>query len=146
MLPVIGEGFIEFEPESDRDWYCALYIFCPMLYLIGPMVQILGFAAFSAQARAIRSREPNTTDVVSIRGLVAQAVVFVLVGISFVFRIRLPAEELHEHFIVNLRMWYWSIGWATTNSLIFAVTQGVLAWIAWYHKYDDVGERSALLG
>ena len=146
LLPVIGETLIEFDSDSDREWYEVIF-FGPMLYVVGPIVQILGLAALRAQAREIRSRRSDAADAFSVQGLVAQAVVFLLVGISFVFRIRVPSEELDAHLIVNLSMWYWTVGWATINNLIFAVAQGVLAWIACGHKDDggDLGERSALL-
>jgi hypothetical protein len=148
LLPVIGEAVIEFDSDTDREWYGVLFI-APMLYLVGPMVQILGFAALRAQALEIRSR--NSSDAadsaLSVRGLVVQAVVFLLVGISFVWRIRVPTEELDEHFIVNLQMWYWTVGWATINNVIFAVAQCVLAWMAWRHETvgGTLSERSALL-
>jgi hypothetical protein len=147
LLPVLGETMIEFDSDTDREWYGVLFI-APMLYLVGPMMQILGLAAFRSQALEIRSKDSSAADsALSVRGLVAQAVVFLLVGISFVWRMRVPSEELDEHFVVSLRMWYWTVGWASINNLIFAVVQGVLAWIAWRHQ--DVGgilgERSALL-
>ena len=146
LFPVIGETLIEFDSDTDREWYEVLFL-GPMLYLVGPMVQILGFAALRAQAREIRSRSSDTADALSVRGLIAQAVIFLLVGVSFVFRIRVPSEELDEHLIVNLRMWYWTVGWATINNVIFAVAQGVLAWMAWHRKEDgnNISERSALL-
>jgi hypothetical protein len=148
LLPVIGEAVIEFDSDTDREWYGVLFI-APMLYLVGPMVQILGFAALRAQALEIRSRNSSdaTDSALSVRGLVVQAVVFLLVGISFVWRIRVPTEELDEHFIVNLQMWYWTVGWATINNVIFAVAQGVLAWMAWRHETvgGNLSERSALL-
>lgn len=150
--PTIAEPIIMLDPvsRSDRGWYETLYIVGPM-YLMGPIVQILGFAALWAQASEIkrpRSSDGNATDdALSVQGLVVQAVVFLLVGLSFVWRMRLPEEELDEHFIVNLRTWYWTFGWATVNNVIFAVTQGVLALIAWRNKDDggNLSERSALL-
>jgi len=118
-------------------------------YLVGPMMQILGLAALRAQAFEIRSRDSSDAadSALSMRGLVVQAVVFLLVGISFMWRIRVPSEELDEHFVVNLQMWYWTVGWATINNVIFAVAQGVLAWIAWCHEAvgGNLSERSALL-
>lgn len=142
------------DARSDRDWFDALYIVGPMLYLIGPIVQILGFAALWAQASEMkrsRSSDGNATDdALSVRGLVAQAVVSLLVGLSFVWRMRIP-EESTGYWIVDLRYWYWSVGFATINNLIFAVVQGLLALIAWRHEFHghgdrgSVGERSALL-
>lgn len=139
-----------FDSVSDRGWFETLYIVGPMMFIIGPIVQILGSAALWAQwseVKRSRSSDGNATDnALSVRGLVVQAVVFLLVGISFLWRMRIPDEELSEHFIVNLRMWYWIVGFATINNLIFAVVQGLLAWIAWhYGDHEGLGERSALL-
>lgn len=148
LFPVIGEAVIEFDSDTDREWYGVLFI-APMLYVVGPMMQILGLAALRAQALEIRSR--NSSDAadsaLSVRGLVVQAAIFLLVGVSFVWRIKVPSEELDEHFIVNLHMWYWTVGWATINNVVFAVAQGVLAWIAWRHEAvgGHLSERSALL-
>ena len=137
LLPFIGEAVIEFDSDTDREWYGVLFI-APMLYLVGPMMQILGLAALRTQALEIRSKDSSAADsALSLRGLVVQAMVFLLVGISFLWRMRVPSEELDEQFLVNLRMWYWTVGWATVNNVIFAVAQGVLAWMAWRHQ--DVG-------
>ena len=86
-------------------------------------------------------------DALSVRGLRAQAVVFLLVGISFVWRLQLPSEELDKHFMYNLQLLYFSVGWATINNIIFAVVQGVLALIAWRHEDvgRDLGEGRLLL-
>ena len=113
-----------------------------MLFLFGPLVQLLGLAAMRVQAHETIDR--GSAGALSFRGLVVQAVVFLLVGISFVFRLRLPSEELDEHWIVNARDWYWKVGWATVNNIIFALTQAVLAYIV-LHQDPDSGERSALL-
>lgn len=122
------------DARRDRDWYDALYILGPMLYLIGPIIQILGFAGLRAEASEIkRSRSSggnSNEDALSVRGLVVQAVVFLVVGLSFVWRMRLPEEELTGYLIVDVKHWYWSVGFATINNLIFAVVQGVLAWVA----------------
>jgi len=48
LLHVIGEAVIEFDSDADREWYGVLFI-APMLYLVGPMMQILGLAAFRSK-------------------------------------------------------------------------------------------------
>ena len=102
----------------------------------------MGGAAFIAQAGRVRQ---GSDSALSIQGLMIQAMVFFLVGISFLYRYRIPAEELAEHFIVNLRSWYWRFGWATINNIVFALAQGILAWLVSRQKGDDAGERTALL-
>lgn len=152
LLPVLAEATtVSSGSDADREWYEVLFI-APLLYVVGPMVQILGLAALRAQAfeiRKARDSDDAAADALSVRGLVVQAVVFFLVGISFVWRMRVPSEELDEHFVVNLRLWYWTVGWATVNNLIFAGVQGGLAWIAWRPDGEDVGgglgERRGLL-
>lgn len=139
LVPAIGEAFI---PAEDRELTTGL-ILGIMLYLIGPAVQVLGFAAFSAQARETRSR--GSIGGLSVQGLVIQAVVYLLVGIPFVFRLKLPSEASDEHFTVNLRMWYWTVGWATLNNVIFGLAQGWLAWIASRQRNGDHSECNALL-
>lgn len=139
LVPAIGLAFIT--PE-DREWPSALLI-GTLLFLVGPIVQILGIAAFRAQLHEFRSR--GSVGSLSIKGLVLQAVVFFLVGISFIFRLRLPSEMIDEHFIVNLQEWYWTVGWATINNLVFAFAQGMLAWIVSRHGVGHDSEREALL-
>jgi uncharacterized membrane protein len=114
-----------------------------LLFMVGPVVQLLGVAAMSAQARESRSR--GSAGALSVQGLAVQAVVFLLVGISFAFKLKLPAEELNEHFIVNLRDWYWLVGWATINNVVFALAQGWLAWIVLRLGDGEDGERDGLL-
>lgn len=128
-------------PPDDRVWYSIILVGI-LLFLLGPLVQVLAIAAFRAQAHETRSR--GSADSLSIRRLILQAVVFFLVGISFLFRLRLPSE-LDEHFIVNLRTWYSRVGWATTNIVVFALAQGMLAWIASRQGDGYQNDRNALL-
>jgi hypothetical protein len=111
--------------------------------MVGTVVQLLSIAAMRAQARETRSR--GSAGSLSVQSQVMQAVVFLLVGISFAFRLELPAEALDEHFIVNVREWYWLVGWATINNVMFALAQGWLAWIVSRLGDGDDGERDALL-
>jgi hypothetical protein len=153
LVPTIAEQFIDFSNDtmSEHDWFDVLYIMMPM-FVLGPIVQILGFVAMWAQASEIRSRSPGTENALSVKGLLVQAVVFLLVGLSYLWRMRIPEEEEWSgYWIVDLRKWYWTVGFATINNLIFAMVQGVLAWIAWSYKGDggeiegEAGERTALL-
>ena len=130
------------------------------MFIIGPIVQILGFVALWAQwseTKKSRGAGAQADDALSVKGLMVQAVVFLLVGLSFLWRMRILEEEKWSgYWIADLDKWYWTVGFATINNLIFAVVQGVLAWIAWSNKGcagddgDDgdegsVDERTALL-
>lgn len=156
LVPTIAEQFIDFSDDtmSEHDWFDVLYIMMPM-FVLGPIVQILGFVAVWVQASAMRksrSSGSDADDALSVRGLVVQAMVFLLVGLSFLWRMKIPEEEEWTgYWIVDLSKWYWTVGFATINNLIFAVVQGVLAFIAWRYKgaggeiEEQVGERTALL-
>lgn len=104
LIPAIGVILIIL-PE-DRDWPKTILEFF-WLFLLGPAIQLLGVAAFVVQAWRIRR---GSNDTLSVQDLTLQAVVFFLVGISIVFCYRISPEELDEHFIVNLRSWYWRFG------------------------------------
>jgi hypothetical protein len=55
-------------------------------------------------------------------------------------------EDYDEHLIVNLRDWYWLLGWATINNVIFGLGQGRMAWIAsGQGGGEDHGEQDPLL-
>lgn len=138
LIPAIGMILI---PPEERDWPSAILEYF-WLFLFGPAIQLLGVAAFIAQAWRVRQ---GSDSALSIQGLMIQAMVFFLVGISFLYRYRIPPEELAEHFIVNLRSWFWRFGWATINNIVFALAQGILAWLVSRQKGDDAGERTALL-
>ena len=129
------------DAAQDREWPAAILEYC-WLFLLGPAIQLLGVAAFMVQAW--RSRQ-GSNGTLSIQGLAIQAVVFLLVGISFLFRYRISPEEMDEHFIVNLRSWYWRLGWATINNAVFALAQGMLALLMSRRRDSDTSEQTALL-
>lgn len=85
LIPTIFEEFLSWE---NRLWYSILLAFT-LLLLLGSVVQLLGFVALGIQARETMSRRsPGSLSAV---GLACQAVVFLLVGISFIFRFgRMP--------------------------------------------------------
>lgn len=66
------------------------------MFIIGPMVQILGFVALWAQwseTKKSRGAGAQADDALSVKGLMVQAVVFLLVGLSFLWRMRILEEE-----------------------------------------------------
>jgi hypothetical protein len=79
-----------------------------MFFLFGPMVQLLGCAALLADARETRSQD--TPRALNVRSLLIHAVVFSLVCISFVHRLRPLSDFVDEHYGFMLRDWYRSVG------------------------------------
>lgn len=142
LFPTILQMLVS---PADRVWASGpLAIF--LLWLVAPAVQMMGIVAKYAQARETRSR--GSAGALSVRGLVVQAVVFLLVGISFVYRLPMPdpPDDYERHFVVDLREWYWLMGRATINNVIFGLAQGRVAWIASHQKDgNDEGESDPLL-
>lgn len=94
---------------------------------IVPIVTFIAAAALYPQARAIRSQPPGESTSLSLTGLLFQAVIFAVVALSWVFRVKwkdagVPAAE---HF-----GWYRMVGWATVNNAIFAAVQIILFFLA----------------
>lgn len=73
LVPTIAEQFIDFSNDtmSEHDWFDVLYIMMPM-FVLGPIVQILGFVALWAQASEIKSGSPGTEDALGVKGLLVQ--------------------------------------------------------------------------
>lgn len=113
--------------KDERGWYSAL-LSGGLVYIAGPFAQSMGLVALWAQAReTIVQHEKGS---LSIDVLFAQAFVFLLVGISFIFRLRLRAEHWKYCLSNALRSWHWLVGWAKLNNLIYALAQGILRPIA----------------
>lgn len=75
----------------NEDGYFLLAIFSGIcLFYLWPIAQVLGFVALYVQIRKLRKH--GSPGSLSVRGLFLQAIVFFLVGISFYFRFRIPAE------------------------------------------------------
>ncbi|KAF7196965.1 hypothetical protein HII31_01883 [Pseudocercospora fuligena] len=111
LIPALGEIFVA---EDDRAIYGAL-LTAVWLFILGPMMQLLGIAAFCVQARETMSRgEPGA---LSISGLLIQSVVFFVVGVSFLLRLKMPSETWQGPYMAGMRDWYWRVGWATINQI-----------------------------
>ena len=92
------------------------------------MVAALGLAALFVQGRQIRS-EPSL-GALSISGLWIQALIFALVGVSWMFRLTMPAEFWRMQPIRAVTTWFQLVGWAAVNNLVFAFVQAVLFFMA----------------
>jgi uncharacterized protein with PQ loop repeat len=130
MVPTILLAFDDY--DEDNGWTSMVFglVLGFLTDLVAPFVQLAGLLAFLPQARSIYKH--HGTGSISVRGLFVQAVVFLLVGISFIFRLKLPAKSWRNDHPVS--QWYEVVGWATINNLIFALAQGLLGWIAVVQK------------
>jgi hypothetical protein len=87
-----------------------------------PVMTMLAAAALWAQAPAIV--RPDGARALSLEGLAAQAVVFALLALSWLWRLRWPGSG------VMIVSWYQCVGFVSVDHAVFAVVQGVLLWIA----------------
>ena len=79
-------------------------------------------------------------------GLALQAVIFTVVGFSWVGRIKFPYPDGGLP-CAGLSTWYQLVGWATVDNGIFALGQAILLWIVAGHRLDErvYGETEPLL-
>ena len=136
-------------PDRDRRWFAAFFATFHLMF-VNPVVTIIGLASVFPQARAISSRKsPGSTPLaaLSLWGLALQAIVFTVVGISWLFRLTVPKDFWQMSPIRALMVWYQIVGWAAVDNLIFAFVQAVLYFIAYRHRatYGGGSETAPLL-
>ncbi|KAJ5380631.1 uncharacterized protein N7496_003059 [Penicillium cataractarum] len=112
-----------FGPLDDpyRKWAEALFGGYHLLFL-NPIVTIMALFAYSFQARAIRTLPAGDLKALSLRGLLTQGVMFVVVAISWTMRVKFASFGdviLYGAFW----SWYQMVGWAAVDNAIFALGQ-----------------------
>ncbi|WPB02614.1 uncharacterized protein RHO25_007250 [Cercospora beticola] len=118
------------QEDDGSDWGRALFSGVHLIF-VNLVVNALAVLGLLTQIRATRSVVGPRN--VSVFGLAVQAVVFLVVGISWIFRLRIPRGSfdvepgLPQHSLsIKLIVWYQTVGWATVGNLIFALIQGIL--------------------
>lgn len=129
---------------NDRSWFTVIFRGVHS-YLVTPPVTALALLAFIPQAREITKR--SASDSLSLTGLAIQAMVFSLVGISWMFRLTVPNEEWDIDLWSALYAWHGLVGWAAVYNLIFAFVQAALFGVARYRGLasEDKEETRPLL-
>jgi hypothetical protein len=73
-------------------------------------------------------------QVLSRTGLLTQAVIFALVAVSWIWRVRFPYDAWEGVFLGLLSIWYEQIvGWAAVDNAIFAIVQALPLWVTSRH-------------
>ncbi|EGP89957.1 uncharacterized protein MYCGRDRAFT_90823 [Zymoseptoria tritici IPO323] len=110
---------------------------------IAQFAVLLGLFALYLQVKILKQR--RSPGSLSINGLLTQTFVIFVVGVSMVFRVKVPAQR-PLRLLEWLLLWYAMVGFATLNSLIFAFSQGALWWHARRQFVEaEVRECEALL-
>ncbi|KAH8709945.1 hypothetical protein GQ44DRAFT_742971 [Phaeosphaeriaceae sp. PMI808] len=103
-------------------------LFIAAHYVIMPwLITFFNVVALFFQATKILSLPPN--QALSLKGLAAQAVIFALLGITWVSRVRFPYNDytgVTGNFLMD---WFRLVGWTVVDSIIFSIGQAVLLWI-----------------
>jgi hypothetical protein len=128
---------------SDRKWAVALFGGGHSMF-INPIVTILSITTLFAQVREILSQP--SLRALSLVGLATQAVIFAIVAISWMMRVKYPWNVLDF-----LTAWYQLVGWAAVDNAVFAIVQAVLLLLALHHvgrhaNKPPSGETEPLLG
>jgi hypothetical protein len=131
---------------QDRRWFDALWFGIHSLYLSW-IITGLNVAAFYFQAKESLSRPSD--HALSRRGLLAQAVIFALVAVSWIWRVRFPYDAWEGMFMGLFSTWYELVGWAAVDNAIFALVQALLLWVTSRHvrprRAVSEGETEPLL-
>ncbi|KAK5167516.1 uncharacterized protein LTR77_007215 [Saxophila tyrrhenica] len=127
LLPIILELVTEppwREHRAYDGWFGGLFIGGHILF-VSPVVTFLGLLSLFVQLWETLSRD--TLGALSTEGLAWQAVVFAVVGVSWVFRMGAPSRP---GFFSGFMNWLSMVGWAALDNLVFAFVQGLLFFVA----------------
>lgn len=124
--------------KEDLKWFDALFIGFHVLYLNLP-ITILGVASLYPQAREMLRRPGGSgPGALSLVGLAAQAVLFLLLGFSWFGRLVWTYPIFGRAFST----WFQLVGYVPVDYFIFAIVQAVLLYIAVRHGDRHSGVES----
>ena len=132
IVPFIGVYMVVSGSHLDTVAYIILALIQEYhFYYLTPAVTVLALFAWMPQAHRIITEA--STGSLSLMGLAVQAVVFAMVGLSWMFRLTMPREYWDGNLGAAIRDWYLLVGWVVVYNLVFALAQAVLFRAAWYH-------------
>lgn len=111
----------------DRGWVTAMFTGVHG-YFVTPPITLLAILAFLPQAHELA--QATSAGALDVSGLAVQAVVFTLVGVSWMLRLTMAPELWDMAPLRVLYTWHNLVGWAAVYNLIFAVGQALLYGIA----------------
>lgn len=134
LLPVIVfMSSISFVKTGRDDTF--LFAFCLILWSIPfvPLSLVFVIVQFIPQIRSTWTiRKPSSMDI-STLGL--QAILFVLLGVSWSYRLRSQYDSIFSEAFVFPFGWYYTFGWRYFNFILYGLGQGVLFSICIYRKH-----------
>lgn len=125
------------DPKEDRRWLVAIFGGYH-LYYINPDVTILMILSIFFQAYKILQGKSSALNLV---GLMIQSIIFALLGVSFLLRLRHAPPDIPTPARSPFIKWYLCEGWAAVDHFIFAVGQVTLLCLSiWYNRRRPVEE------
>ncbi|KAH7380164.1 hypothetical protein BKA66DRAFT_571239 [Pyrenochaeta sp. MPI-SDFR-AT-0127] len=124
VVPVFADA-IKPGSHEERQWTLALFFGIHSLFLSW-IITALNVAAIYYQVRETLSQPQNTA--LSRVGLATQAIIFGILAISWIGRVRFPFEGFAERFWGLLSTWYELVGWAAVDTGVFALGQAFILW------------------
>lgn len=148
LVPII---VVEASPGSkeDRKWFDALFTGFHIIFF-NPPITILGVVSVYPQAREILRRpRASGPGALSLVGLAVQAVLFLLLGLSWPARLAWGYPIFGRGF----SSWVQMVGYVAFDYIIFALVQAILLYVAvrrngWHASVDEedpASERDPLL-
>ncbi|KAE8386118.1 hypothetical protein BDV23DRAFT_190295 [Aspergillus alliaceus] len=130
--------------RGSQCWLDAIFLGSHLIF-VNPVVTLLAIAALPAQLLELKQ---HGHAALSLTGLASQAVIFAVLGLSWIFRVRLD-HNLSDLFWTwgSFTSWYQLVGWAAVDNLVFAVVQGILFLVVLRGKRTALakGENEPLL-
>ncbi|KAJ5199827.1 hypothetical protein N7491_009376 [Penicillium cf. griseofulvum] len=149
IIPLISDAILTIDDEPRRMLSAAFYALHSMI--IYPILTAIGVWGIYRQAREIWTVPfPNA---LSLKGLAMQAIVFMLVSVTWIWSLPFPYEKFSRRDLnwASLSVWYGVIGWIISDSFVFAVGQAGLLLLALYRSSSKASiqrgsETEPLLG
>ncbi|KAL2865925.1 PQ-loop repeat-containing protein [Aspergillus lucknowensis] len=140
-------------PTNEREWMVGLFLSAHAMTIL-PLSAVFRIAGFIDQSRLILRRRRGQPSVLSLTGLVYQALVFALASGLWVLRVQQPDPPMPVRRPMDWKNWYHIIGWPVVDDAVYALGQWVLFLFAvcWRSRSDardeavHTGETDALLG
>lgn len=162
LVPAIGIALPR--PKEPRMDFAPFIGLCDMICI--PASLILVISQFPSQiTMAWAMRRQLAASSLSIWTLAVQMIAFILLGVSWIYRLGVPGTGFNRApaGITDPFTWYYIVSWPYINNIIYGVGQGVLFSICAYYSYKErtrapasfsgvgsgqqtVSERTSLLG
>lgn len=115
-------------------------------YCINPIITIATAVAFALQTGT--TRETQGPSALSRTTLLLQAVVFLVLAVSWPIRFKVPQNLWTQDDLQLLQVWYPLVGWTCINNAIIAIGYSIVQYAASSRVNSSAGqdrEREALL-